>query len=180
MWKANHAPAPVPAPIPSSEPVSPAHATPVIDATNRPRAVPAIQESAVIGKGQKFKGEVTGTGSLFVDGQVEGVIDIPHERVTIGQNGTVIGSLSAGMRACIVAREIVILGKVRGNIIASDRVEIRAEGVLNGDVTTSRISIADGAHFRGEVDIRKEAEIRKAEVRSLSTIEDAGENEMTA
>ena len=66
----------------------------------------------------------------------------------------VIGRFSSS-NACIIAREIVIMGTVTGDVSASDRVEIRAEGTLNGEVSTSRISIADGAYFRGEVDIRK-------------------------
>ena len=113
-----------------------------------------MPESAVICKGQVFKGEITGTGSLFVDGRVEGGIHLPNERVLIGQHGVVVGRFSSS-NACIVAREIVIMGTVNGDVSASDRVEIRAEGTLNGEVSTARISIADGAYFRGEVDIHK-------------------------
>jgi cytoskeletal protein CcmA (bactofilin family) len=104
-------------------------------------------DQATIGKGLFVKGEISGSESLFIDGKVEGSISLPGNRVTIGRNGQVASS--------ITAREIVILGKVRGNIIASDRVDIRAEGALTGDVTAARISIEDGAFFKGGIDIRK-------------------------
>jgi cytoskeletal protein CcmA (bactofilin family) len=85
-------------------------------------------EQATIGKGLLVKGEISGSESLYIDGKVEG---------------------------SITAREIVILGKIRGNISATDRVEIRAEGSLTGDVAAARISIEDGAFFKGGIDIRK-------------------------
>lgn len=93
------------------------------------------------------KGEVTGSESLFIDGRVEGTITLPGNRVTVGRNGQVAANISA--------REIVVLGKVRGNCHASDRVDIRAEGSLTGDVIAARISIEDGAFFKGGIDIRK-------------------------
>ena len=78
---------------------------------------------------------------------MEGAINLPGNRVTVGRNGQV--------AANITAREVVVLGKVRGNISATDRVDIRAEGSLNGDVAAARISIEDGAFFKGGIDIRK-------------------------
>jgi cytoskeletal protein CcmA (bactofilin family) len=104
-------------------------------------------DQATIGKGLFVKGEISGSESLFIDGKVEGSISLPGNRVTVGRNGQVASS--------ITAREIVILGKVRGNVIASDRVDIRAEGALTGDVTAARISIEDGAFFKGGIDIKK-------------------------
>ena len=104
-------------------------------------------EQATVGKGLFIKGEITGSESLFVDGKVEGSINLPGNRVTIGRNGQV--------AANITAREIVVLGKVRGNVTATDRVDIRAEGSLAGDVSAARISIEDGAYFKGGIDIRK-------------------------
>jgi cytoskeletal protein CcmA (bactofilin family) len=104
-------------------------------------------EQATIGKSLVVKGEVTGSESLYIDGKVEGAINLPGNRVTVGRNGQV--------AANIVAREIVVLGKVRGNCQASDRVDIRSEGSLTGDVIAARISIEDGAFFKGGIDIRK-------------------------
>lgn len=112
-----------------------------------PRNAVVNQEQASIGKSLVIKGEVTGSESLYIDGRVEGAINLPGNRVTIGRNGTV--------QANINAKEVVILGKVKGNITASDRVDIRNEGSLTGDVVCQRISIEDGAYFKGGIDIRK-------------------------
>jgi len=105
------------------------------------------QEQATIGKSLVIKGEVSGSESLYIDGRVEGSINLPGNRVTVGRNGVV--------NANVTAREIVVTGKVRGNLTASDRVDIRNEGSLTGDVVAQRISIEDGAFFKGGIDIRK-------------------------
>ena len=104
-------------------------------------------EQATIGKSVTVKGEISGAESLFIDGKVEGSINLAGNRVTIGRNGQV--------AANIIAREIIVLGKVRGNCQASDRLDIRSEGSLTGDVIAARISIEDGAFFKGGIDIRK-------------------------
>jgi cytoskeletal protein CcmA (bactofilin family) len=104
-------------------------------------------DQATIGKSLVIKGEVTGSESLYIDGRVEGSISLAGNRVTIGRNGVVSANINA--------REIVVLGKVRGNITASDRVDIRSDGSLTGDVVAARISIEDGAFFKGGIDIRK-------------------------
>jgi cytoskeletal protein CcmA (bactofilin family) len=107
------------------------------------------QEQATIGKSLVVKGEVTGSESLYIDGRVEGTISLPGNRVTVGRNGQV--------QADVTAREIVVLGTVTGNMTASDRVEVRSEGSLTGDVSCQRISIEDGAFFKGGIDVRKPA-----------------------
>jgi cytoskeletal protein CcmA (bactofilin family) len=94
-----------------------------------------------------IKGEVTGSESLYIDGRVEGSISLTGNRVTVGRNGVVSANISA--------REIIVLGKVKGNLTASDKVEIRSDGSLTGDVIAARISIEDGAYFKGGIDIRK-------------------------
>jgi cytoskeletal protein CcmA (bactofilin family) len=105
------------------------------------------QEQATIGKSLVIKGEVTGSESLYIDGRVEGSINLSGNRVTVGRNGVVAANINA--------REIVVIGKVRGNLVASDRVDIRGEGSLTGDVIAQRISIEDGAFFKGGIDIQK-------------------------
>jgi cytoskeletal protein CcmA (bactofilin family) len=117
----------------------------VVETTNR--APISAGDQATIGKGLLVKGEITGSESLYIDGKVEGSINLPGNRVTVGRNGQVAASINA--------REIVVLGKIRGNVSASDRVDIRAEGSLSGDVAAARISIEDGAYFKGGIDIRK-------------------------
>lgn len=114
----------------------------------------AIADQATIGKSLVVKGEVTGSESLYIDGKVEGAINLPGNRVTIGRNGQVAANISA--------REVVVLGKVRGNINANDRVDIRSEGSLTGDVIAQRISIEDGAFFKGGIDIRKPGQSKEA------------------
>lgn len=149
MWKPNQTGSGPQSPEPQ-RPVPPA--TPSFEANVRPAPAPAAPstpsgEQATIGKSLIIKGEVTGSESLYIDGKVEGSISLPGNRVTVGRNGQVAANISA--------REIVVLGKVRGNVTASDRVDIRSEGSLTGDVTAQRISIEDGAFFKGGIDIRK-------------------------
>jgi cytoskeletal protein CcmA (bactofilin family) len=149
MWKPN---APATGSTSAPEPVRPAapaastsEATPV---RSLPVVAPAVTgDLATIGKSLVVKGEVTGSESLFIDGKIEGSINLPGNRVTVGRNGQVAASIGA--------REVVVLGKVKGNVTASDRVDIRAEGSLTGDVIAQRISIEDGAFFKGGIDIRK-------------------------
>ena len=140
-------------PPPSPEPPRPMPPAPVHEAPSRAPAM-ASAEQATIGKGLFIKGEINGSESLLIDGKVEGSINLPGNRVTIGSNGQV--------AANVVAREVVILGKIRGNVSASDRVDIRAEGSLNGDVAAARISIEDGAFFKGGIDIRKPEAVKTA------------------
>jgi cytoskeletal protein CcmA (bactofilin family) len=146
MWKPSQ-PGGSSSPTPVPEPVRPT-ATPAPTYEPPARAAAAVTgDQATIGKGLVIKGEISGSESLFVDGKVEGTINLPGNRVTIGRNGQV--------AANITSREIVVLGKVRGNITATDRVDIRSEGALTGDVTAARISIEDGAFFKGGIDIKK-------------------------
>jgi cytoskeletal protein CcmA (bactofilin family) len=142
MWKPTQSGSMTPNPTP--EPVRPVPTPPAFEPA-RPAA--PTGEQATIGKGLFIKGEITGSESLFIDGKVEGSINLPGNRLTVGRNGQV--------NANVTAREIVVLGKVRGNVSATDRVDIRAEGALTGDVAAARISIEDGAFFKGGIDIRK-------------------------
>jgi cytoskeletal protein CcmA (bactofilin family) len=151
MWKPNQPGSNNPSTPEPSRPTPPA---PSFEAprTASPGSGPAAPasatgEQATIGKSLVVKGELTGSESLYIDGKVEGAINLPGNRVTVGRNGQV--------AANIVAREVVVLGKVRGNCQASDRVDIRSEGSLTGDVIAARISIEDGAFFKGGIDIRK-------------------------
>jgi cytoskeletal protein CcmA (bactofilin family) len=150
MWKPTNQPTVPGRPgeperIPTSAPSAPAVTE---TAASAPRPVTAsTADQATIGKSLVIKGEVTGSESLYIDGRVEGSINLAGNRVTVGRNGVVAANINA--------REIVVLGKVRGNLTASDRVDIRSDGSLTGDVVAARISIEDGAFFKGGIDIRK-------------------------
>ena len=102
-------------------------------------------EQATIGRTLVIKGEVSGSESLYIDGRIEGTLSFKDHRVTVGRNGVV--------QANIAAREVVIMGKVTGNVECSDRVDIRSEGTLTGDVVSARISVEDGAMLRGSVQL---------------------------
>jgi cytoskeletal protein CcmA (bactofilin family) len=163
MWKPTNAPSSSPSPSPTPEPQR--SFTPPAEPVGAPRPAvsPAIntQEQATLGKSLVIKGEVTGSESLYIDGRVEGSINLPGNRVTVGRNGIVSANISA--------REIVVLGKVRGNMNASDRVDIRGEGSLTGDVVSQRISIEDGAYFKGGIDIRKPGQKANGEAKESAS-----------
>jgi cytoskeletal protein CcmA (bactofilin family) len=112
------------------------------------KTVTVPTEQATIGRSLVIKGEISGSESIFVDGRIEGSINLAEHRVTIGRNGNV--------QANINAKEVVIMGKVTGNVDCSDRLDIRSEGSLTGDVVTHRISVEDGALLKGSVQVRAE------------------------
>jgi cytoskeletal protein CcmA (bactofilin family) len=102
---------------------------------------------ATIGKSVTVKGQIFSREDLFVDGEVEGMIEAPEHKVTLGLHGKV--------QANIRAREILVLGTLLGNVEALDKIEIRKEARLTGDIKTARIVIEDGAYFKGSIDIVK-------------------------
>jgi cytoskeletal protein CcmA (bactofilin family) len=119
-----------------------------------------------IGKSVVIKGELNGSEDLTIEGQVEGKIELRDHMLTIGPNGRI--------KAQIVAKAIVVQGQVTGNLTATDKVDIRENGSVEGDVAAPRIAIADGSHFRGSIDMqRKEqsaatdwASVRKPETKA--------------
>src|ERR1035438_6375087 len=142
----------------SPEPKYSPNATPANSyAPVKPATSPMDQ--ANIGRSLVSKGEVTGGESLFIDGRVEGSINFPDNRVTVGRNGVV--------AANITANEVVIMGKVQGNVECADRLDIRSEGLLAGDVITHRISVEEGAILKGGVEVRNpEKKDQKAQAQS--------------
>jgi len=103
--------------------------------------------AATIGKAVKIVGQIFSREDLFVDGDVEGTVELMEHKLTIGPNGNI--------HAGIKAREVVALGAIQGNVEASDRIEIRKDAKLVGDIKTARIIIEDGAYFKGSIDIVK-------------------------
>jgi cytoskeletal protein CcmA (bactofilin family) len=116
-----------------------------VSPVNPVKTVTSPIEQATIGRTVVIKGEVSGSESLYIDGRVEGTVIVKDHRVTVGRNGVV--------AANIAAREVVIMGKVTGNIECTDRVDIRSEGSLTGDIVSQRISVEDGAMLRGSVQL---------------------------
>ena len=110
--------------------------------------VPQTGEFAHIGKSVVIKGELSGSEDLYVDGNVEGKIELRSNSLTVGPNGNI--------KADVSAKAVVIQGKLDGTINASERVELRKSAVVTGDVITQRIAIEEGAFLKGKVDIQKD------------------------
>ena len=160
MWKQQSSPAdsfPEPS-RPSLPDFTPAPPSPA-PAQRFPAQQPAADHS-VFTTGITIRGEISGPDAIYVDGTIEGAINIPGERVTVGPNGVVSGTSKA---PCITAREIIVIGAVRGNIIATDRLEIRASGSVVGNVSTQRLKIEEGSHFQGGIEIRELEPVRQLE-----------------
>jgi cytoskeletal protein CcmA (bactofilin family) len=122
--------------------------------------MPKTGDFAHIGKSVVIKGELSGSEDLYVDGTVEGTIQLQGNNLVIGPNGHV--------HADVNAKGVVVQGKLEGNIRASERTELRKSAVIVGDIATQRIAIEDGAYFKGKVDIQKEAAKPTAEVKNTS------------
>ena len=112
-------------------------------------STPASGEFAHIGKSVSIKGELSGSEDVFVDGQVEGSIQLSGNSLTIGPNGRV--------RANVAVKSVTVGGSLEGNIQASERTELRKTAVVNGDVQTRRIAIEEGAYFKGKLEILAES-----------------------
>ena len=111
---------------------------------------PASTGTARLGASLHVKGEITGNEDLAIDGSVEGLVHLEDRKLTIGA--------SAKLTADVIAREVVVYGNVKGNLRARDRIEIKKDGSVIGDLTTARIMIEDGAYFKGSIEIDKSGE----------------------
>jgi cytoskeletal protein CcmA (bactofilin family) len=100
-----------------------------------------------IGKSVVIKGELNGSEDLTIEGHVEGTIQLRDHVLTIGPNGRI--------KAQVFAKSVIVLGEVTGNVTASDKVDIRDNGSVDGDIISPRVAIAEGAHFRGSVDMQR-------------------------
>ena len=131
-----------PKPVETKKEAIPVSSTPIgrIDSDSR-------GGSATIGKAVKIVGKIYSKEDLFVDGDLEGDVEALEHKLTIGPNGTV--------HASVKAREVVALGSIHGNVEAADKIEIRKDAKLVGDIKTARIIIEDGAYFKGSIDIVK-------------------------
>jgi cytoskeletal protein CcmA (bactofilin family) len=144
MWKRDEAvrPATPPAPAPPSSAPSPAGTGSRLDASHHPE-----KDIVNIGKSVVIKGELNGSEDLTIEGHVEGTIQLRENVLTIGPNGRI--------KAQVFAKSVIVLGEVTGNITATDKVDIRDNGSVDGDIVAPRVAIAEGAHFRGSVDMQR-------------------------
>jgi cytoskeletal protein CcmA (bactofilin family) len=146
MWKRDEAVKPT-----SGQPVSPAPVASTPPATTSAAPQPEnrrIERDMVnIGKSVVIKGELNGSEDLTIEGQVEGKIELKDHVLTIGPNGKI--------KAQVFAKAVIVLGEVNGNVTASEKVDIRDGGSVDGDIIAPRVAIAEGAHFRGSVDMQR-------------------------
>jgi len=117
--------------------------------------------NAVLGKSVVVKGQIISREDLTIDGEVEGTVELQEHRLTVGPNGKVTASIKA--------RELVVLGSVQGNVETSDKIDIRKEARLVGDIKTARIVIEDGAYFKGNIDITRAETSRTATAQKSPT-----------
>jgi cytoskeletal protein CcmA (bactofilin family) len=146
MWKRDEA----------VKPTSGQPATPATAASTQPVSTPAAAQPDVrrierdivnIGKSVVIKGELNGSEDLTIEGHVEGRIELKDHVLTIGPNGKI--------KAQVFAKAVIVLGEVNGNVTASEKVDIRDGGSVDGDIISPRVAIAEGAHFRGSVDMQR-------------------------
>jgi cytoskeletal protein CcmA (bactofilin family) len=143
MWKRDEAVKP------TNQPATPAPAPTVPAVVAAPQAESRrIERDLVnIGKSVVIKGELSGSEDLTIEGHVEGKIELKDNVLTIGPNGRI--------KASVFAKAVIVLGEVNGNISASEKVDIRDGGSVDGDIVSPKVAIAEGAHFRGAVDMQR-------------------------
>ena len=148
MWKRDEAVRPA-----SGQPAAPqAPQAPTAAGAPTPRAEASQnreRDNVNIGKSVVIKGELNGSEDLTIEGQVEGKIELKEHVLTIGPNGRI--------KAQVFAKAVIVLGEVTGNVTASEKVDIRDNGSVDGDIVAPRVAIAEGAHFRGSVDMQRKA-----------------------
>jgi cytoskeletal protein CcmA (bactofilin family) len=101
----------------------------------------------MVGKAVVVKGEIHSREDLYIDGEIQGTVELMESKLTIGPNGRI--------QASVRAREVVVFGNVQGNVEALEKIDIRKDARLVGDIRTARIVIEDGAYFKGSIDILK-------------------------
>ena len=148
MWKRDEAVKPTSSQPPTPAPVvsQPATAQPMA-AAPQPEIRRIERDMVNIGKSVVIKGELNGSEDLTVEGHVEGRIELKDHVLTIGPNGKI--------KAQVFAKAVIVLGEVNGNVTASEKVDIRDGGSVDGDIIAPRVAIAEGAHFRGSVDMQR-------------------------
>jgi len=156
MWNNNKPEAPAPSPS-AAAPPAPHTPAPTPTESRVPGVPPGVsgvrtngpvaRDLACLGASLTIKGQITGEEDLQIEGKVEGPISLSGHRLTVGR--------SARLHSEVTAREVVVYGHASGNLRARERVEIKKDGEVTGDIVTSRISIEDGAYFKGHIEIER-------------------------
>src|SRR5258708_7589130 len=146
MWKRDESVRPASGQIPAA-PQPPAPVAAGIPAPRVQTGSHMEKDIVNIGKSVVIKGELNGSEDLTIEGHVEGTIQLRDHVLTIGPNGRI--------KAQVFAKSVIVLGEVTGNVTASDKVDIRDNGSVDGDIVSPRVAIAEGAHFRGSVDMQR-------------------------
>src|SRR5688572_5088252 len=152
MWKRDEAVKPTSPAGSNPAPAAPVSSSPAAE-TPKPLSTHSepqrgMEKTTVnIGKSVVIKGELSGSEDLTIEGQVDGKIELRQNVLTIGPNGKI--------KAQVFAKSVVILGEVTGNVTATEKVDIRDNGSVDGDIAAPRVAIAEGAHFRGSIDMQK-------------------------
>jgi len=150
MWKRDEAVRPASAqPTAAPQPPAPPQAAGSPGAIRSEVSHHIERDIVNIGKSVVIKGELNGSEDLTIEGHVEGTIQLKDHVLTIGPNGKI--------KAQVFAKSVIVLGEVTGNVTASDKVDIRDNGSVDGDIISPRVAIAEGAHFRGSVDMQRKA-----------------------
>ena len=157
MWKRDEAVRPTSG-QPVASPPSPAPNVTASSGHSRSEAGHSMEKDIVnIGKSVVIKGELNGSEDLTIEGHVEGTIQLRDHVLTIGPNGRI--------KAQVFAKSVIVLGEVHGNVTASDKVDIRDNGSVEGDLVSPRIAIAEGAHFKGTVDMQRKSGAPQAQAK---------------
>ena len=164
MWKRDEAVKPTSQPTPAAAPVA-SNVQPSVPVAQQAEPRRIERDLVNIGKSVVIKGELSGSEDLTIEGQVEGKIELKDHLLTIGPNGRI--------KAQIFAKTVIVLGEVNGNVSASEKVEIRDGGSVDGDIVSPRVAIAEGAHFRGSVDMQKKGGSASASTSTSSSVKPA-------
>jgi cytoskeletal protein CcmA (bactofilin family) len=169
MWKRDEAVKPTGSAGPGSAPATPTSAPPVAEPvrsqSNQSHDHRLERSTVNIGKSVVIKGELNGSEDLTIEGQVEGKIELRQNVLTIGPNGKI--------KAQLFAKSVIILGEVVGNVTATEKVDIRDNGSVDGDIASPRVAIAEGAHFRGSVDMQRKSGVSAQPAQAVQAAQSA-------
>ena len=163
MWKRDEAVKPTSQPTPAAPVASNVQPSAPVAQQAEPRRTE--RDLVNIGKSVVIKGELSGSEDLTIEGHVEGKIELKDHLLTIGPNGRI--------KAQVFAKTVIVLGEVNGNVSASEKVEIRDGGSVDGDIISPRVAIAEGAHFRGSVDMQKKGGSSSTSASTSSSVKPA-------